>query len=56
MAGRIAGYVLVLLLTGYLFFMYNDTVLSGILIFIVRYLPLSLGNILAIQSKIEVHA
>ncbi|OUP86579.1 hypothetical protein B5F07_00895 [Lachnoclostridium sp. An169] len=56
MAGRIAGYVLVLLLTGYLFFMYNDTVLSGILIFIVLYLPLSLGYLLAIQRKMEVHA
>ena len=56
MAGRLTGYLAVLLLTGYLFFMYNDTVLSGILIFEILYLPLSLAGLLGMRRKVEVHA
>ena len=37
MIGRTAGYLVVLLVTGYLFFMYDDTVLSGILVLIFLY-------------------
>ena len=33
MIKRIIGYLAVLILTIYLFFMYNDTVISGLLIF-----------------------
>lgn len=37
MAGRITGYLLVLTGTLYLFFMYNETVLSGVLILVLGY-------------------
>lgn len=41
MIGRTAGYLAVLFVTGYLFFMYDDTVLSGILVLIFLYPLLS---------------
>ena len=41
MVRRTAGYLTVLLVTAYLFFMYNDTVLSGILVFVLLYPVLS---------------
>ena len=56
MAGRIAGYLGVLLVTGYLFFMYNDTVLSGLLVFEILYLPVSLAGLLGMRKKVEVRA
>ena len=37
MIKRIIGYLAVLILTIYLFFMYNDTVISGLLIFVIMY-------------------
>ena len=41
MIKRIIGYLAVLILTIYLFFMYNDTVISGLLIFVIMYPLLS---------------
>ena len=50
MVRRTAGYLAVLLVTAYLFFMYNDTVLSGILVFVLLY-PVLSGIYLAAAGR-----
>ena len=50
MVRRTAGYLAVLLVTAYLFFMYNDTVLSGILVFVLLY-PVLSGIYLAASGR-----
>ena len=50
MVGRAAGYLAVVLVTAYLFFMYDAPVLSGILVFLVLY-PVLSGVCLAAAGK-----
>ncbi len=53
MIRRTAGYLLVLLAAAYLYFMYNDTVISGILMFLILYLPVSALYLILTKGKIE---
>ena len=52
MFGRVIGYLAVLLLTVYMYFMYNDTVISGILIFILFYPFCSAFCLLSVRNSI----
>ena len=53
MIRRTAGYLLVLLAAAYLYFMYNDTVISGILLFLILYLPVSALYLILAKGRIE---
>ena len=52
MIKRIIGYLAVLILTIYLFFMYNDTVISGLLIFVIMYPLLSFWFLMIQRGKV----
>lgn len=52
MVKRIIGYLAVLILTIYLFFMYNDTVISGLLIFVIMYPLLSFWFLMIQRGKV----
>ena len=52
MIRRTAGYLLVLLAAAYLYFMYNDTVISGILLFLILYLPVSAPYLILAKGRI----
>lgn len=51
--GRVPGYVAVLLLAVYLFIMYNDTVISGLVVFLFLYPFLSAGYLLLTGNNLE---
>lgn len=51
--GRVAGYAAVLLLSVYLFFMYNDTVISGLVVFLLLYPAISGGYLLILGKKLK---
>lgn len=53
MIKRLAGYLVLLLAAAYLYFMYNETVISGILVFLILYLPVSALYLILIQGKID---
>lgn len=52
MIKRLAGYLVVLLGAAYLYFMYNDTVISGILMFLILYMPASVLYLFLIKGKV----
>ena len=49
---RLAGYSAAALAAAYLFFMYDETVMSGILVFILLYLPVSHAYLLLMKRKV----
>lgn len=51
MMKRMIGYLAVVILTVYLFFMYDDTVISGLLVFVVMYPFLSFGFLMIQRGK-----
>ncbi len=52
MIRRLTGYFAVTAAAAYLFFMYDETVTSGILVFILLYLPVSLAYMLKVKDKV----
>ena len=52
MVRRLAGYSAVALAAAYLFFMYDETVTSGILVFILLYLPVSHAYLLLVKGNV----
>ncbi len=52
MVQRVAGYLAVLLAAVYLYFMYDETVISGLLVFLFLYFPVSWVYLLYIRGKL----
>lgn len=52
MVRRLVGYLAVVALTVYLYFMYNETVISGLLVFLLLYLPVSAVYLMAVRRKV----
>ena len=52
MIGRIAGYLAAVLVTAYLFFMYDAPVLSGMLVFLILYFFISFSWLFFIRKKV----
>ena len=52
MGKRLAGYFVVAAAAAYLFFMYDETVTSGLLIFVLLYLPVSLAYVIWAGRKV----
>ena len=53
MVRRLIGYAAVTAVTVYLYFMYDETVISGILVFILLYLPVSLLYLFRVRHKLS---
>ena len=53
MIKRLAGYLVLLLAAAYLYFMYNETVISGILVFLTLYLPVSALYLILIRGRVD---
>ena len=52
MIPRLAGYATVVAVAVYLYFMYDETVISGILVFLLLYFPVSFFYLLGVRKKI----
>lgn len=52
MIRRLIGYAAAAAVTGYLYFMYDETVISGILVFILLYFPVSMLYLFCVRTKV----
>lgn len=52
MVRRLIGYLVIVAGAAYLYFMYNETVISGLLVFLLLYLPVSAVYLLVVRKKL----